>query len=88
MTNIVPPIRTAAEMLPHSPWAAEVPGLVAQSNRWLAALPVERRRLSAEAGRLATPALHPAGMVPQSSRSKLAAASPARYPVENAACRL
>ena len=62
MTDVVPPIRTAAEMLPHSPWAAEVPGLVDQSQRWLAALPVERRRLSGEARGLATPALHPAGI--------------------------
>ena len=58
----MPPIRSAAEMLPHSAWAAEVPGLREQVDEWLRSLPAERDRLGREARALATPALHPAGI--------------------------
>jgi ubiquinone biosynthesis protein len=62
MTDLVPPIRSAAEMLTHSAWAEVVPGLVEQTRDWLQALPAERARLRGEARKLATPALHPAGI--------------------------
>src|SRR5437588_640884 len=62
MTDAVPPIRSAAEMLPQSPWIAAVPGLGAEVETWLRTLPGERVRLQREARALATPALHPAGI--------------------------
>src|SRR5947209_2863663 len=49
-------------MLPHSAWAAAVPGLTQQAETWLRSLPAERDRLAREARALATPALHPAGL--------------------------
>jgi ubiquinone biosynthesis protein len=61
MTEIVPPIRSAAEMLPHSAWVADAPGLAGAAEAWLQTLPVERGRLQREARALARPALHPAG---------------------------
>jgi len=62
MSEIVPPIRSAAEMLPHSAWVAEVPGLPDEAERWLRTLPAQRDRLARQARSLATPALHPAGI--------------------------
>jgi ubiquinone biosynthesis protein len=62
MSEVVPPIRSAAEMLSHSAWVAEVPGLAEQVDEWLRSLPAERARLAREARPLATPALHPAGI--------------------------
>src|SRR5437764_7501077 len=62
MTDVVPPIRSAREMLSHSAWAEAVPGLIAQTEEWLHALPAERARLRGEARNLATPAPHPAGI--------------------------
>ncbi len=62
MSDIVPPIRSAAELLPHSAWAAEIPGLPQQVEQWLDDLPAERARLLREARTLARPALHPAGI--------------------------
>jgi len=61
VSDIVPQIRSAAEMLPHSAWVADVPGLQAAAERWLQTLPAERTRLQREARALATPALHPGG---------------------------
>jgi len=62
VSDVVPPIRSAAEMLPHSPWVAAVPGLEDEVETWLQTLPAERVRLQREARALATPALHPAGI--------------------------
>ena len=59
---MVPPIRSGAELLEQSAWAAEIPGLVEQTRQWLVGLPIERRRLLREARGLAMPALHPAGI--------------------------
>src|SRR5437763_1456446 len=53
---------SAAEMLPHSAWAADVAGLSEQAGEWLRALPAERARLRGQARVLATPALHPSGI--------------------------
>jgi len=62
VSDVVPPIRSAAEMLPHSAWVADVPGLAEQVDDWLRSLPPERARLVRRARRLATPALHAAGI--------------------------
>jgi len=62
MSDVVPPIRSASEMLPYSAWAAEIPGLPFAVDEWLHTLPKERERLRREARALATPALHPAGI--------------------------
>ena len=62
MTELVPPIRSAAEMLPHSAWAAEMPHLTEHAAEWLRALPLERARLRGEARSLAMPAFHPSGI--------------------------
>jgi ubiquinone biosynthesis protein len=62
VSDVVPPIRSAAEMLPHSAWAAEVPGLPAAVEEWLRTMPDQRARLGRQARALATPALHPAGI--------------------------
>ncbi|MBV8160508.1 MAG: AarF/ABC1/UbiB kinase family protein [Acidimicrobiia bacterium] len=62
MSDVAPPIRSAAELLPHSAWAAATPGLGTQVDAWLTTLPVERARLGRQARALATPALHPAGL--------------------------
>src|SRR5437763_7374962 len=61
MSDVVPPIRSGAEMLPHSAWVSAVPGLRDEVETWLTTLPAERIRLEREARALATPALHPAG---------------------------
>src|SRR5437763_16239347 len=61
VSDVVPPIRSAAEMLPHSAGVTAVPGLREEVEAWLATLPAERARLQGEARALATPALHPAG---------------------------
>jgi ubiquinone biosynthesis protein len=57
-----PPIRSAAEMLPQSAWAAEMPRLPERAAEWLRTLPLERARLRGEARSLATPAFHPSGI--------------------------
>ena len=62
MSDVVPPIRSAAEMLPHSGWVADVPGLDEQVDEWLQVLPTQRARLLRQARALARPALHPAGI--------------------------
>ncbi len=62
MSDVVPPIRSAAELLPYSAWAAEIPGLPFAIDDWLHTLPKERARLGREARALARPALHPAGI--------------------------
>ncbi|MBV9411611.1 MAG: hypothetical protein JO148_08445, partial [Acidimicrobiia bacterium] len=62
MSDVIPPIRSAAEMLPHSAWVGGVPGLSEQVDEWLGSLPPERARLARRARALATPALHPAGI--------------------------
>jgi ubiquinone biosynthesis protein len=62
VSDVVPPIRSAAELLPHSAWVAEVSGLVDAADEWLRTLPAERDRLARQAKALATPALHPAGI--------------------------
>ena len=58
----MPPIRSAAELLPDSAWAAEVPGLVDAAEGWLRVLPPERAKLERRARALAAPALHWAGV--------------------------
>ena len=62
MSDVVPPIRSAAEMLPYSAWAAEIPELPFEVDEWLRTLPKERERLGRESRALATPALHPTGI--------------------------
>jgi ubiquinone biosynthesis protein len=62
VSQVVPPIRSASEMLPYSTWAAEMPGLPFAVDEWLHTLPKERERLRQQARALATPALHPAGI--------------------------
>ena len=62
MSDLFPPIRSAAEMAPQSAWVAEIPGLREQSERWLRELPAVRDRVQRQARALATPALHPAGI--------------------------
>src|SRR5437764_4614630 len=62
MSDVVPPIRSAGEMLPHSPWVGDMAGLRAQVEDWLETMPAERARLARQARAMATPALHPAGI--------------------------
>ena len=62
MSDVVPPIRSAGEMLPHSPWVGDMPGLRAQVQDWLETMPAERVRLARQARAMAAPALHPAGI--------------------------
>src|SRR6476646_2700724 len=62
MSDLFPPIRSAAEMLPHSAWAAEIPGLREQAEQWLREFPSVRTPIERKARALATPALHPAGV--------------------------
>src|SRR5437764_82417 len=62
MSDVIPPIRSAAEMLPHSAWVEGVPGLAEHVEEWLQTLPARREKLGRHARTLATPALHPAGI--------------------------